>query len=48
MDMKDVEFKVGMLFSLAKEFRDAVRENAITKGKGIRFVKNEKTRPSES
>ncbi|KAG5521123.1 hypothetical protein RHGRI_033621 [Rhododendron griersonianum] len=43
-DMGKVKFCPGMKFSNAKEFREAVREYAIKKGKGIKFVKNETTR----
>ncbi|KAG5556147.1 hypothetical protein RHGRI_006689 [Rhododendron griersonianum] len=43
-DMGKVKFCPGMKFSNAKEFREAVREYAIKKGKDIKFVKNETTR----
>lgn len=42
--MTNVEFKVGMLFGSATEFRAAVREYAIKNGKNVKFVRNEKTR----
>ncbi|KAA8549772.1 hypothetical protein F0562_001210 [Nyssa sinensis] len=43
-DMKDIAFRLRMMFSLAKEFKEVARKYTIAKGKPIRFVKEETTR----
>ncbi|KAL3744004.1 hypothetical protein ACJRO7_013281 [Eucalyptus globulus] len=40
VDMENPTFKLGMCFSNAKEFREAVRNHAIKNGRNVRFVKN--------
>ncbi|XP_030475933.2 uncharacterized protein LOC115693102 [Syzygium oleosum] len=40
VDMENLVFKLGMFFSNAKEFREAVRNHAIKNGRRVRFTKN--------
>ncbi|KAA8532301.1 hypothetical protein F0562_032334 [Nyssa sinensis] len=41
INIKDIEFRLGMMFSSAKKFKDVVKQYDNAKGKTIRFVKNE-------
>ncbi|KAE9461761.1 hypothetical protein C3L33_06323, partial [Rhododendron williamsianum] len=43
-DMADPKFKVGMIFSTSKLFKDAVKEHAIKTAKAIKLVKNDSRR----
>lgn len=42
VDMQNIEFKLGMLFSTANEFKDVVKEYAVKGGYDVKFTKSEK------
>ena len=41
-DIQNIEFKLGMLFSTANEFKDAVKDYEIKGGYDVKFTKSEK------